>query len=96
MLPIDPVTSESAAIGLKEPAILLPSSPTKYTPPSEKINAIISEKATPNVWTIIQKWILALPTTNEIEKERQAVLQLELERTVDDLAKTPNLGKNGV
>ena len=44
----------------------------------------------------MQKWIFALPTTNEAEIQRNKVLQKELERTVADLGDKPGLGGNGV
>ncbi len=44
----------------------------------------------------MQKWIFALPITNEAEKKRKDVLQKELERTVSELGDTPGLGKDGV
>jgi ethanolamine kinase len=62
----------------------------------EEINAITPGKVTPNVWTIMQKWIYALPTKTESEKARQAQLQEELERTVKELADLPGLGENGL
>ena len=62
----------------------------------EEINAITPSKPTPNVWTVMQKWIFALPTTNEIEVKRKKVLQKELERMVVDLGDKPGLGGNGV
>jgi hypothetical protein len=65
-------------------------------PSLAKINAITPGKPTPNVWTIMQKWVFALPTTSEAEIQRKEVLQQELERTVSELGDTPGLGGNGV
>lgn len=62
----------------------------------EEINAITPSKPTPNVWTVMQKWVYALPMTNEIEIRRKNVLQEELERTVAELGDKPGLGGNGV
>ena len=62
----------------------------------EDINAITPSKPTPNVWTVMQKWVFALPTTNETEVKRKKSLQNELERTVADLGAKPGLGGNGV
>lgn len=53
-------------------------------------------KPIPNVWTTMQKWILALPTDTEPRRERRALLQEELEKMVDRLAQRPGLGNNGV
>lgn len=65
-------------------------------PSPEAINSITPNKAAPNVWTVMQKWIFALPTTTEAEKQRNNTLQKELERTVVDLADVPSLGSDGV
>lgn len=75
--------------------------PLKPSPPMsiaslEEINGITPSKPTPNVWTVMQKWVFALPTTNELELKRKKVLQKELERTVADLGDKPGLGGNGV
>lgn len=53
-------------------------------------------KPIPNVWTTMQKWILALPTDTESRRERRALLQEELENMVKRLAHRPGLGNNGV
>lgn len=50
----------------------------------------------PSLWTVLQKWILALPTATPAEKSRQSTLQKELERTFDDLDSTEGLGDSGV
>ena len=76
--------------------VLLKSSAPASTASLEEINAITPSKPTPNVWTVLQKWVFALPTTCETEVERKRVLQKELERIVADLGDTPGLGGNGV
>lgn len=60
------------------------------------INAITPGKPIPNLWTVMQKWIHALPTVTEAEEKRKAVLQKELERTVAELRDTLGLGNDGV
>ena len=65
-------------------------------PSLEEINAITPSKPIPNVWTIMQKWVFALPTTSEKEIKRKDILQKELERTVSELGDLPGLGENGV
>lgn len=86
-------TAVVADAGLK---VLLKSSGPTPTASLEEINAITPSKPTPNVWTVMQKWIFALPTTTETEVERKRVLQTELGRTVADLSDKPGLGGNGV
>ncbi|KAL8839425.1 MAG: hypothetical protein Q9170_001765 [Blastenia crenularia] len=70
--------------------------PSHPKPSAEAINSITPSKAAPNVWTVIQKWIFALPTSSETEKQRKGILQAELERTVADLGDIPSLGKDGL
>lgn len=53
-------------------------------------------KPPPNMWTTMQKWIFALPTDTDAQRERQALLQHELEEMVKTLSQRPGLGKNGV
>ncbi|MCJ1291499.1 hypothetical protein MMC34_003043 [Xylographa carneopallida] len=64
--------------------------------PLDRINAITPNKPTPNIWTVIQKWIFALPVRTEVEVERKSSLQQELERTVAELGNNPGLGKDGI
>lgn len=60
------------------------------------VNAITHGKSIPNIWTVMQKWILALPSSTEAEVARNTSLQKELEKTVKDLGDRPGLGKDGV
>lgn len=53
-------------------------------------------KPAPNVWTTMQKWILALPTDTEKQLKKQALLQRELTEVVHKLSQRPGLGHNGV
>ncbi|KAI1479876.1 ethanolamine kinase [Daldinia eschscholtzii] len=53
-------------------------------------------KPSPNVWTVMQKWILALPTKTEAQRTRQASLQQELIKLIDELSQRPGLGENGL
>lgn len=60
------------------------------------INNIAPGKPAPNVWTVMQKWIYALPIGSEAEKTRQATLQKELDRLVEEFSQREGLGKNSV
>lgn len=62
----------------------------------EAIDGVCPGKQAPNVWTVMQKWILALPTETPAQQERQALLQGELRRLVAELSHRPGLGKDGV
>ena len=53
-------------------------------------------KAAPNVWTVMQKWIYALPIGTDAEKLRQANLQKELTRLIAEFSNRPGLGENSV
>lgn len=53
-------------------------------------------KPVPNVWTTMQKWILALPTDTESRRERRDLLQRELHELIERLGQRPGLGQNGV
>ncbi|XDG10453.1 hypothetical protein ABKA04_010068 [Annulohypoxylon sp. FPYF3050] len=53
-------------------------------------------KPSPNVWTVMQKWIFALPTDTEAQRTRQANLQQELTKLIEELSERPGLGENGL
>ena len=63
---------------------------------AEQVNRITPNKSAPNLWTVIQKWIFALPTGTEAEQKRQAILQHELNGTVQELGDTVGVGNDGV
>ena len=73
------------------------SSPSgKDTVTLQAIRNITPNLPSPNIWMVMQKWILALPVGTDAERERKVILQKELERIVKDLGDTQGLGKNGV
>lgn len=53
-------------------------------------------KPFPNVWTTMQKWMLALPTDTDAQRERRLGLQRELDAMIRKLSQRPGLGRNGV
>lgn len=53
-------------------------------------------KPAPNVWTVIQKWIFALPTETEAQRARQAQLQTEFEWLVTLLSQRPSIGRHSL
>ena len=59
------------------------------------IPGVGKRKPTPNVWTVMQKWIGALPQSTESERSRQAYLQKELDKAFADLDTERGLGKSG-
>ncbi|KAI2466386.1 ethanolamine kinase [Annulohypoxylon bovei var. microspora] len=53
-------------------------------------------KPSPNVWTVMQKWIFALPTDTEAQRTRQSNLQQELTKLIKELSQRPGLGEDGL
>ncbi|ROT37002.1 kinase-like protein [Sodiomyces alkalinus F11] len=53
-------------------------------------------KLAPNLWTVMRKWILALPTATPEQRARQSELQEELDSLVKQLSQRPGLGDNGL
>lgn len=60
------------------------------------LDSVAPGKPVPNAWTVMQKWIRALPTKTEAQRARQSELQKELSWLVEKLSQRPGLGKNGV
>ncbi|KAI1197522.1 kinase-like protein [Nemania serpens] len=60
------------------------------------LDDIAPGKPVPNTWTVMQKWIRALPTKTEAQRARQSELQRELSWLVEKLSQRPGLGKNGL
>ncbi|CRK19822.1 hypothetical protein BN1708_000484 [Verticillium longisporum] len=60
------------------------------------IDNVAPGKPPPNVWTVMQKWIFALPDTTAEQKARQRTLQVELDSLVEQLSQRPGLGVNGL
>jgi ethanolamine kinase len=64
--------------GSEEIGVIAPT-PSKMDPAVQSaIDNIAPGKPTPNVWSVMQKWIYALPVSTDVERERQATLQHEL------------------
>ncbi|KAH8675863.1 choline/ethanolamine kinase [Xylariales sp. PMI_506] len=59
-------------------------------------DSVAPGKPPPNLWTVMHKWLLALPTGTEAERERQATLQAELASLIENLSQRPGLGQNGL
>ncbi|KAF2019086.1 kinase-like protein [Aaosphaeria arxii CBS 175.79] len=71
--------------------------PTQITPQNKRASveamaALTPGKPIPNLWTVMQKWILALPTRNAAECSRREQLQSELQWLTKLLAETPGVG----
>jgi len=68
----------------------------KHATLQEAVDAAAPGKQAPNVWTVMQKWIFALPTKTAAQRERQKLLQVELSKLVAELSHRPGLGRDGV
>ncbi|CAK7220807.1 hypothetical protein SCUCBS95973_004281 [Sporothrix curviconia] len=53
-------------------------------------------KPEPNLWSVMQKWILALPSDTYAQRDHAALLQKELQGLVAELSQRPGIGKNGL
>ncbi|RKU40386.1 hypothetical protein DL546_001694 [Coniochaeta pulveracea] len=73
--------------------IAIPTDEREY---QRAVDGIAPGKPTPNVWTVMQKWIFALPTDTEKQRIRQAELQKELKWVVSEFSNRDGLGKNGL
>jgi ethanolamine kinase len=71
--------------------------PTQIAPANKRASLVAFADLTPgkpipNVWTTMQRWILALPTSTTQQAERRDLLQRELEWLVKLLGDTPGIG----
>lgn len=96
ILPVSSAFTPTVAVEADTPLEIFAQDPSHPKPTAEEINSITPSKAVPNVWTVIQKWIFALPIATEVQRKRKGDLQGELERTVAELCDVPRLGKDGV
>ncbi|KAI0154495.1 ethanolamine kinase [Hypoxylon sp. FL1284] len=67
-----------------------------HAPSEAAVEFSVPGKPSPNVWTVMQKWILALPTQTKAQRTRQAGLQHELAKLVQELSQRPGLGDDGL
>lgn len=58
-------------------------------------NRIALRGPTPNLWTVMQKWINALDKDTEKERARAILLQQEVERSFRELDSTTGIGEQG-
>lgn len=70
--------------------------PAKPSTNTEDITPITPRQEGPNLWTVLQKWILALPVATDQERLRRKQLQQEVERIVGELDDGEGLGEGGV
>ncbi|POS82465.1 hypothetical protein EPUL_006079 [Erysiphe pulchra] len=73
-------------------SVAQPTSIPKTTKLREELDSTHQENISPNLWTVLQKWISALPTNTLAEKSRQQILQKEMDRMILELSNRPGLG----
>lgn len=89
--PLQKQINGSAEFGIPAPT------PSKRDPTLQTaIDHVVAEKPVPNIWSVMQKWIYALPSTSEAERTRQADLQKEFTKLMEQLSGRPGLGENSV
>ncbi|KAK8050358.1 kinase-like protein [Apiospora phragmitis] len=57
---------------------------------------VAPNKPPPNVWTVMQKWLHALPQETEAGMLRQKTLQTEFSWLIEELSQGPGLGEYGL
>ena len=92
-----PVIAEGRKAAIKDDVV----QPLKQAVPKihgaqEKMDSITPDQPIPNIWTVMQKWVLALSAGTKDERQKKDMLQMELERSAKELSNTPGLGGNGV
>lgn len=93
-----PIVSMSSSPAESIPACRLDVDAKKVAPVATTgdITSIQPREAGPNLWTVLQKWILALPAATEEQRSRQRGLQKELQRIIGELDDGAGIGKGGV
>ncbi|KAI9808618.1 MAG: hypothetical protein M1825_003768 [Sarcosagium campestre] len=91
-----PVITAESHDGANDPALTEANPRRQSIEAMQALRSLIPTKPSPNIWEVMQKWILALPTTTQEEKARQVTLQEELKRIVTSMGDLEGLGKNGL
>ena len=94
-LPVDvPMPTIEQPNGAPGPPVRM--TPSKRTRSVEEAYAVTPGKVTPNMWTVMQRWIFALPTSTGAERTRKTQLQEEMRRTLKEFADLPGIGEGGL
>ena len=91
-----PIMSEGKQALVKDDITVRLADSTPNIPGAIQKMQAISPQPLPNMWSVMQKWVLALSTNTEEEHAKQQLLQKELERSAAELSATPGFGGNGV
>ncbi|KAL1973543.1 hypothetical protein VTN31DRAFT_6178 [Thermomyces dupontii] len=87
--PVPPVVSPFQLVDSDKAAPPLGSAVDDITP-------IKVRQSGPNLWSTLQKWILALPASTEQQRARRQALQKEFERIVEEMDDGTGIGENGL
>ncbi|KAI9372490.1 kinase-like domain-containing protein [Aspergillus egyptiacus] len=63
---------------------------------ADDLNVIQPRRPGPNIWSVLQRWILALPAATDAQRERRRGLQKELEWVVREFDHGQGLGEDGL
>lgn len=77
-------------------SVTQPTSISKAIELREELDNTHQGNISPNLWTVLQKWISAIPTNTLADKSRQQILQKEMDRLILELSDRPGLGNNSV
>ncbi|KAK3074367.1 hypothetical protein LTS18_014264, partial [Coniosporium uncinatum] len=61
--------------------------------PFDNVEGLTPGKPVPNIWTVIQSWIMALPTASEAQKQRRDRLRKELKWVLTKLGDCSGVGE---
>ncbi|OJD17600.1 hypothetical protein AJ78_02299 [Emergomyces pasteurianus Ep9510] len=98
VLPIDekPHTSSTPESQEQSNSLDGPDCTSKRSTGLGDITPVITRHAGTSFWTVLQKWILALPVTTDQERLRRKNLQHEFERIVAEFDDGEGLGEEGL
>ncbi|KAJ9194786.1 hypothetical protein DTO164E3_7207 [Paecilomyces variotii] len=97
VLPINETpSSTSTETGLPSRPLDVDSQDEQEPNKADDIVSIQPRQPGTNIWTVIQRWILALPTQNEEQRLRRRNLQTEFEKIVAELDDGTGIGQGGL
>jgi ethanolamine kinase len=91
-----PTAFDESSSSPRGAAIFLTEAPKRSAAARKLIDNAAPGKSSPNLWTVMQKWIFGLPATTDAQRLRKDELQSELEKLVKEFADRPGLGKENV
>ncbi|RMZ85720.1 hypothetical protein DV737_g513, partial [Chaetothyriales sp. CBS 132003] len=89
ILPISAISADKASNGSANGSLLANSVP------DSKPKRIVDRSPSPNIWTVMLKWVHALPQNDAKQRTRKTFLEDELERSFRDLDNDKGPGNHG-